>query len=171
MQSPFVNPAAREWTSRAPRGTARDFHRQLPGYVGSLAQAVVTHYRRAAVAETRVLSVEPDTAAGILTSLRADAPTPVTTGNTIAAGLNCGTVSAAAWPAPRAGLDAAIAVSDDETRSAMAALARQSISSGACGAAPLAGLTAYLNHPGARDAIGLPNRAVVVLISTEGAAG
>jgi threonine dehydratase len=38
------------------------------------------------------------------------------------AGLNCGTVSAIAWPAIRDDLDAAVGVIDDETRTAMGEL-------------------------------------------------
>lgn len=90
------------------------------------------------------------------------------TADTIMAGLNCGTVSAAAWPVLRRGLDAAISVHDDEARTAVTGLATEGVSAGPCGAATLAGLTAYLGRSGARDAIDLPDDAIVVLLSTEG---
>jgi len=40
-----------------------------------------------------VLSVEPDTASSVTTSLRAGRITPVSTADTVMTGLNCGTVS------------------------------------------------------------------------------
>ena len=148
-------------------GAAPDLVVVLVG-VGSLAQAVVTHYRRPGTGGCRILSVEPDTAAGILASLQAGEPTSVPTADTIMAGLNCGTVSVAARPVLRRGLDAAISVHDDEARTAVTDLATEGVSAGPCGAATLAGLTAYLGRSGARDAIDLPDDAIVVLLSTEG---
>jgi diaminopropionate ammonia-lyase len=46
----------------------------VPVGVGSLAEAVVRHYRRPDTAHPSVLSVEPDTAACLLASLTADRP-------------------------------------------------------------------------------------------------
>ena len=86
----------------------------VPAGVGSLAEAVVRHYRRPDAAHPSVLSVEPDTAACVLASLTADRPVTVSTAATVMAGLNCGTISSSAWPVLRAGCDAAVAVSDDE---------------------------------------------------------
>ncbi|HUQ61985.1 pyridoxal-phosphate dependent enzyme [Lentzea sp.] len=131
----------------------------IPVGVGSFAQAVVTHYRSRA-SRTRLLAVEPDTAACVLESLRAGEPTTVPTGNTIMAGLNCGTPSTTSWPFLRDGLDAAVAISDAECARAMADLHALNVHSGPCGAAPLAGLRAF------RDELG--SLGTVVLISTEG---
>lgn len=111
----------------------------VPAGVGSLAQAAVTHFRSRG-ATTRVMTVEPVTAACVLTSLEAGELTTVVTGDTIMAGLNCGTPSALAWPYLRAGLDAAIAVSDDECRTALADLHAAGIPAGPCGASALAAL-------------------------------
>ena len=85
----------------------------VPVGVGSLAEAVVRHYRRPDVPHPSVLSVEPDSAACLLASLRADEPVTVPTASTVMAGLNCGTVSSAAWPVMRAGCDAAVSVMID----------------------------------------------------------
>src|SRR5215471_16946077 len=74
----------------------------VPVGVGSLAEAVVRHYRRPGAAHPRVLLAEPDTAACVLASLTADRPVTVPTAATVMAGLNCGTVSASAWPVLRA---------------------------------------------------------------------
>ncbi|GAA2996149.1 pyridoxal-phosphate dependent enzyme [Actinokineospora diospyrosa] len=130
----------------------------VPVGVGSLAEAVVRHYRRPGTAHPGVLAVEPDTAACLLTSLSTGRPVTVPTGTTVMAGLNCGTVSGSAWPVLRAGCDLAVAVSDAEALRAVDDLERLGVSSGPSGAASLAG---------ARR-VDLAPDAVVVLLSTEG---
>lgn len=140
----------------------------VPVGVGSLAEAVVRHYRQPDAPRPRVLSVEPDTAACVLESLEAGRPVTVPTEATVMAGLNCGTVSQAAWPVLRAGLDAAVAVSDEEALRAVDDLARLGVSSGPCGAAALAGVRAALSDRERRAALRLGPDSVVVLLSTEG---
>ncbi|GHI03986.1 PLP-dependent lyase/thiolase [Streptomyces cellostaticus] len=146
----------------------------VPVGVGSLAQAVVTHYRsRLSEGAPALLSVEPEAAACVLESLSAGEPVSVTTGETSMAGLNCGTPSSIAWPYLRGGLDAAVAVPDADSARAAARLAALGVSSGPCGAAALAGLRAVLAGVGAeerRTALGLNATSVVVLLSTEGTA-
>jgi diaminopropionate ammonia-lyase len=146
----------------------------VPVGVGSLLQAAVMHYRaRGGQGDvTAVLSVEPDTAACLLASLRAGRPTTIPTANTIMAGLNCGTISSSAWPYFAEGLDAAVAVTDDAARRAAADLAALSISSGPSGAASLAGVRAALTGPGSpgrRADIGVDPACVIVLLNTEAA--
>jgi diaminopropionate ammonia-lyase len=161
----------------------------VPVGVGSLAQAAVAHYRGRAAAEgwpgrgqnsahgqpssiTAVLSVEPDTAACLLASLRAGRPTTIPTANTIMAGLNCGTISSIAWPYFSSGLDAAVAVTDDAARRAAADLAAAGISSGPSGASSVAGARAALTGSGSeerRAAVGVDPASVIVLLSTEAA--
>ncbi|MGW8375100.1 pyridoxal-phosphate dependent enzyme [Streptomyces sp. ODS28] len=168
----------------------------VPVGVGSLSQAVVTHYRSASRyrGETRyrsdthypgepsepapkdsapaLLSVEPESAACVLESLVRGERVSVTTGETAMAGLNCGTPSATAWPHLRGGLDAAVAVTDGAAARAAGDLAALGVSPGPCGAAPLAGLRAALTGPGAgerRGQLGLGPGSVAVLLSTEGA--
>jgi len=140
----------------------------VPVGVGSLAEAVVRHYRRPGSAHPSVLSVEPDTAACVLASLAAGRATTLATAATVMAGLNCGTVSRSAWPVLQAGCDAAVAVSDTDALSAVADLGRLGVSSGPSGAAALAGARAALSEPARRTALGLGEEAVVVLLSTEG---
>ncbi|MFB9733293.1 pyridoxal-phosphate dependent enzyme [Ornithinimicrobium kibberense] len=142
----------------------------VPVGVGSLAQAVVSHYRTAphSFQTTRVLSVEPDTAACLLASLRDGTPTSVPTAGTVMAGMNCGTVSALAWPVLRDGCDAAVAVTDEQALTASRDLRELGVSSGPCGAATLAGARAALDDPSRRADLALPPDAVVVLLSTEG---
>lgn len=140
----------------------------VPVGVGSLAEAVVRHYRQPDALRPRVLSVEPDTAACVLRSLQADRPVSVPTGATVMAGLNCGTVSHAAWPVLRDGLDAAVAVSDEDALRAVDDLAGLGVSSGPCGAAALAGVRAALTDLERRATLRLDPGAVLVLLSTEG---
>ncbi|MGW1373057.1 diaminopropionate ammonia-lyase [Streptomyces sp. NPDC002446] len=144
----------------------------VPVGVGSLAQAVVTHYRsRPSGRAPALLSVEPETAACALESLTVGEPVSITTGDTTMAGLNCGTLSSIAWPYLYGGLDAAVAIQDADSARAAARLAALGVSSGPCGAATLAGLRTVLTGAGAdarRTALGLGPSSVVVLLSTEG---
>jgi len=153
----------------------------VPMGVGSLAQAAVTHYRsRRSDRPAAILGVEPDAAAGVLTSLRAGTLSRVDTAATIMDGLNCGTPSMLAWPYLRAGLDAAVTVSDSEAVAAVPDLAAAGVTSGPCGAASLAAARAVLGGhptpgdtaaaPGRRRALGVDARSAVVLLSTEGTA-
>ncbi|MFI2027264.1 pyridoxal-phosphate dependent enzyme [Streptomyces buecherae] len=156
----------------------------IPVGVGSLAQAAVTHYRAPAPdtgadagagagAGPALLAVEPEAAACVLESLRRGERVSVATGDTAMAGLNCGTPSSLAWPALRAGLDAAVAVSEARAARAVRDLAALGVPSGPCGAASLAGVRAALTGDGAADrraALGLGPTATLVLLSTEGPA-
>ena len=143
----------------------------VPVGVGSLAEAVVHHYRRAGAPHPSVLSVEPDTAACVLASLTASRPTTVATHATVMAGLNCGTISGTAWPVLRDGCDAAVCVSDEDALRAVADLAVLGVSSGPSGAATLAGVRAALSTPERREALAVSDDSVVVLLSTEGNPG
>lgn len=145
----------------------------VPVGVGSLAQAAVTHYRSRPAGAAALLSVEPDSAAGVLASLTRQAPVTVTTGVTTMTGLNCGTPSTLAWPYLRDGLDAAIAVTDADSARAADDLAALGVPSGPCGAASLAGVRAALTGDGAaarRTALALSPASTLVLLSTEGTA-
>lgn len=132
----------------------------VPVGVGSLAEAVVRHYRSGGSAPS-IVSVEPVAAPAVLASLHAGRPVTVPTSPTIMAGLNCGTPTAAGWPTLRDGIDRALTVSDDHAETAVHDLAALGIDAGPCGAATLAG---------ARSVGPLPPSATVLLLSTEGRA-
>jgi diaminopropionate ammonia-lyase len=151
----------------AEQGVAADLV-AVPVGVGSLAEAVVRHYRQPEGPRPRLLSVEPTTAACVLASLHAGRPVTVPTQATVMAGLNCGSVSATAWPVLLAGLDAAVAVTDAAALRAVDDLSALGVSSGPCGAATLAGLRAALSEAERRAALRLPADGVLVLLSTEG---
>ncbi|UBV44669.1 diaminopropionate ammonia-lyase (plasmid) [Deinococcus taeanensis] len=139
--------------------------------VGSLAMAVVQHYR-APGRETRVVGVEPTHAACVLRSLEAGELTEVPGPHvSIMAGLNCGNTSPLAWPYLQGGLSAAVAISDRQAEDAMRLLARDGVVSGESGAAGAGGLLALLTGDGAhatRTAVGLTPHSTVLVISTEG---
>jgi len=142
--------------------------------VGTLASAVVAHFRRAPYAAAlRLVGVEPTGAACALRSIEAGQPVLLEVGAdaSIMAGLNCGAPSSAAWPALRDGMDAFVAVDDEQARVAMRLLAAEAITSGESGAAGLAGLLELCEGESAaraRPDLRLDG-AHVLLLSTEGA--
>lgn len=145
----------------------------VPTGVGSLLQAALAYYRAGTTeAGTAVVSVEPESAACVLASLRVGEPVTVGTGRTVMAGLNCGTPSSLAWPYIQRGLDGAVAVADEADLRAARDLAALGIPAGPCGAAGLAGLRLVLTGEGSserRRHLGIGADSVVVLLVTEGA--
>ncbi|MFQ3663173.1 MAG: diaminopropionate ammonia-lyase [Chloroflexaceae bacterium] len=138
--------------------------------VGALAAAAVGHYRRPDhPAPPRLIGVEPDSAACVLASLRANRLTAVPGPHTsIMAGLNCDTPSLIAWPLLRSGLDVTLAIDDRYACQAVRTLAAAGIAAGETGAAGLGGLLALHELPGQALAAGLRPGARVLLLSTEG---
>ncbi|WP_329576608.1 MULTISPECIES: diaminopropionate ammonia-lyase [unclassified Streptomyces] len=137
-----------------------------PMGVGSLAQAVVTH-AKSRPHRVAVLGAEPDTAGCVLASLQAGEPVTVATGKTAMAGLNCGTPSHLAWPYLRQGLDASALVTDGQALAAAEPLHAAGVSAGPCGAATVPAVRTVLDSVGGREALGLDETSVVVLLSTE----
>ena len=88
---------------------------------------------------------------------------------TIMAGLNCGSVSTIAWPAIRDGLDAGVAVTDDQAVAAMHRLNQLGVAAGPCGGAALAGVRMVLDDSDRRAALAISEDSALVLISTDGA--
>ena len=136
-----------------------------PVGVGSFAQAVVTHYKGPGTS-SRVLTVEPDTAACLYKSLVKGEPVLVETTPTIMAGLDCGTVSSIAWPLHKAGVDASLTISDYEAHVAIGCLESENVIAGPCGASPLAALRRLTSSD--RAALELDESSVVVLLCSEG---
>ncbi|AZI42614.1 diaminopropionate ammonia-lyase [Deinococcus psychrotolerans] len=138
--------------------------------VGSLAAAVIQHYR--AAESTHVLGVEPTQADCVLRSLEAGQLTEVAGPHrSIMAGLNCGNTSPLAWPLLQGGLSASVAVPDARAEDAMRLLAASGVVSGESGAAGLAGFLELLSgrHPAAAAALSLTQDSSLLIISTEGA--
>lgn len=144
----------------------------VPTGVGSLLQAALMHYRSDIDASTSVVSVEPEAAACVAPSLRADQPVTVETGETVLSGLNCGTPSVLAWPYMRDGLDAAVAVTDADAVAAAHDLTFDTVAPGPCGGSGLAAARLALTGPDCderRRHLGVDESSTVLLVITEGA--
>lgn len=139
----------------------------VPAGVGSLAHAAVLHARGR---KRNVVAVEPEVAACIGRSLDTGEPTPVETGSTSMAGLNCGTPSSLSFPDLLSDLAGAIAVTEEGAARAAVDLRRLGVDSGPCGAATLAGLRVLTADETRRHEAGLGPSATVLLLSTEGSA-
>ncbi len=143
----------------------------VPVGVGSLAAAAARHGARVG---TKVVGVEPATAACLSASLTHGAPTRVPTPGTAMAGLDCAEVSPAAWASLHAGIAGTITIDDAEANAAMRELSANGITIGESGAAPLAGLHALLtdeNCAALREHLTITSQTHVLLIATEGATG
>jgi diaminopropionate ammonia-lyase len=141
--------------------------------VGSLASAVVIHYRASGrSASPVILSVEPVDAAGVQASIRAGLPVEVPGPHrSIMAGLNCGRISSLAWPVLSAGLDGALTIEDRHAERAVCELAAANVSAGASGAAGLAGLLGLRELVAAgqsEERSGLEKPSRVLVFCTEG---
>ncbi|KAJ4318033.1 hypothetical protein N0V94_004634 [Neodidymelliopsis sp. IMI 364377] len=136
-----------------------------PVGVGSLAHAIVRHCKSNG-RHCAVMSVEPDTAACLYTSLVARTPIPVSTTKTTMEGMNCGTLSSTVFEDLQTGIDASATISDYESHQAIQYLASRSVNSGPCGGAALAAvwrLAESTDRP-----VWLSDDAIVVVLSTEG---
>ena len=129
--------------------------------VGSWAHAAVAHYR-SQDANTKIVTVEPNTAACFKESLHNDTLAPIETGETIMNGMNCGTSSLIAWPVLKDGTYAATTVTDIESHECVEFLRSQDVNAGPCGAATLASLRKL------RGETEYSKDTIVVLFSTEG---
>jgi diaminopropionate ammonia-lyase len=134
--------------------------------VGSWAQAVTMHYKSISHRAT-IITVEPDTAASLKTSLKAGEMTSISTGHTIMNGMNCGTVSTTAWKVLKNGVDISVTVADIDVHRDLQYLHSQNIRNGPCGAAPLSALKLLCQEK--KEELGLNEESVIVLFSTEGA--
>lgn len=147
----------------------RPTHAFVPVGVGSVAHAVTEHFKRSEeghACRATVLTVEPTTAPGLKASLEAGDIVSVSTGDTIMCGMNCGTVSSTAWPALKAGVDADILVTDQESHMAVEELKHLDINAGPCGASTLAALRKVCRE--AKNQLGLDKGSIIILYCTEG---
>ncbi|KAK8038095.1 hypothetical protein PG994_014862 [Apiospora phragmitis] len=147
-------------------------HAIVPCGAGSIAQAVVQHYkgaeRQKQHGSATVIAVEATTAACLKASLEAGESTDVTTTDTIMNGMNCGTLSTLAWPVLSEGVDASVVVTDQESHSAVEELKSSGTMAGPCGAATLAALRRVCVDSRARSELALGPESIVVLHCTEG---
>ena len=142
----------------------------VPVGIGGLAQAAVTHYKAPRLwgHVTRVLTVEPETAASLHTSLRKGELLSVETGKTILEGMNYGTVSKAAWPILKEGVDVSVVVCDEDVKAGIETLNGKGVDVGPCGGAVLAALEGILEDEELRKELRMGSDVTAVLVSTEG---
>ncbi|HYX51001.1 MAG TPA: pyridoxal-phosphate dependent enzyme, partial [Ktedonobacteraceae bacterium] len=142
--------------------------------VGSLAAAVVQHYRDAdSFSSPKIVGVEPITAACMLESIKANRIVSLTTPpRTIMAGLNCNTPSLIAWPIVSKGVDFFISIEDEWACQGMRRFATLGLVAGETGAAGIGGVLALLHDPSlsvARGSLGINSSTRILIICTEGA--
>jgi diaminopropionate ammonia-lyase len=168
----LVEEVAREWPEG--RGPDAIF---VPGGVGGLLAAVAAWSAWHWGSATRVVGVEPSSAACLQASARAARPTVVPGPfDTMMGPLRCGEVSPLAFEAAFPVVAGYVAIDDDWAVQAMRLLANPEagdlrITAGASGAASLGGLLATLGDADARplrDALGLDEASTVVTIVSEG---
>jgi diaminopropionate ammonia-lyase len=133
---------------------------------GSWAQSVAMHYK-AKPSPATFIAVEPVEAASLKASLEAGKITSIKTGHTIMNGLNCGTTSLTAWEVLKHGVDASLTVTDLDVHRDLLYLHGQGVNNGPCGASTLSALRKACRED--REALGLNEKSVVILYSTEGA--
>jgi len=143
----------------------------VQGGVGGLLCGVASWFAKHAPA-TRIVCVEPTSAACLQASARAGTPVAVTGELTTAmAGLRNREVSPLAFEAVRPIVSAFVAIDDEWTVEAMRALKAVGIAAGASGAAALGGLLAVCRDESMHDvrrALALDASARVVAIVSEG---
>lgn len=139
--------------------------------VGSLAAAVVRHYRRNGTGPM-IIGVEPDHAACVLAGVKAGKVVRLPGHqHSLMAGLNCGTASSKALAVLRDGMDCFLAVGDSRAREALRLLARYDVVAGETGAAGFAGLLHLLSSALSEEQntrLSLDNTSRVLVILTEG---
>ena len=139
-----------------------------PVGVGSLTQGIISCYKSPhnTSVPPAVVTAEPDTAATLHKSLKAESSLSITTSPTILAGLECGTLSSIAWPLLKPGVDISTTISDWECHHAIEYMAKHDIGAGPCGGAALAGLRRLASDSSFKGV--LNKDSVVVCICTEG---
>jgi len=144
----------------------------VPIGCGMLASAVIAHFRRPGAPPTRIVGVEPESAACAMAALEVGGVVEIECLHTSKmAGLNCGRIATSAWPLLRTGLDAAVAIDEERCGQAVRLLAQHDVAAGECGAAGLGALLALLRDEGAdelRRVLSLDSSARILLLSTEG---
>ncbi len=148
----------------------------VPVGVGSLAQAIVMHYKPSGTSDStsatkpelkrpKIMIVEPVLAACLQAGITAGKPTTIYTGHSIMTGLCCGSVSPLAWPYLKAGVDYAATVEDWDAHGGVEEMRKIGIDAG-----PIPGgcLAVVRGLEGRLEEFGLNEKSVVVVIATEG---
>ena len=148
----------------------------LQSGVGSWAASLVAYIQKYWEYQPLIYSVEPFSANCVFKSIACGDRVSVTdNGETIMAGLNCGTVSKIAWPILKNGLKGAISIKDNLVEEAMKVLAHPldddtPIISGESGASPLAAIIGLKNilNQNRKINFSFSKKTNILIINTEG---
>lgn len=159
-----------EQFERLHRGEDEITHIVTPIGVGSLGLAVVKWAKSAVRGrKVKVIAVEPETAACLNASLREGRSVTIETEDTIMSGMCCGTVSPTSWEGLRDGVDCSVTGGDWECHETVLELRDQySIEAGPCGAGCLTGLKKVMQDQAVRKSLGIDEKSIIVVLSTEG---
>lgn len=135
--------------------------------VGGLAAAVASCVRDRWGESPRLVVVEPDAAACLLTSASNGRLTRIQGGMTALGRLDCLEPSLLAWQLLSPLADAFMTVSDPDAAAAARLLGAEGVDVSACGAAGAAGVLRLAADREARTALGLDERARVLVFGTE----
>jgi len=156
--------------------TAPPTHILIQGGCGGFAAAILAAFwARFGAARPHLTVIEPARAACLMEAAQAGEPVRVSGDlETLMGGLACGTVSLAAWPVLRDGVDAYLILPEAAIAPAMRALARPdagdpAIVAGETGAAGFAALTLLAARPDLAARIGLGPDSDVLTFVCEGA--
>jgi diaminopropionate ammonia-lyase len=159
----MADEAADQWTGTPPT------HVFIQAGVGGAAAAVSVQMRARFTPAPLLVVVEPDRAACLLASARADAPTVVQGDlETIMAGLACGEPSLLAWQELERAAFAFMSIPDEAAIFCLRWLAAEGLAIGESGVAGLAGLLLAATDPAAREKLRLTGDSRVLLFGTEG---
>jgi diaminopropionate ammonia-lyase len=168
----LLDEAAAQWLDAPDIVSVQAGVGSLAGAVAGWLQARFADPRR----RPRLVIAEPAGSACVLASLRAGRLVTLRRcAPTIMTGLRCGRVSPLAWPVLKAGVSAAVAVSDARSVEAMRRLGEPAAAdpivaagpSGACGLAALMAIAQEAGLRPVRDHLGLNRAASVFVIATE----
>lgn len=144
----------------------------VPIGAGTLASAVINHFRREGAPPVHIVAVEPASAACAMAAFEHGGVIEIECSHaSTMVGLNCGRIATTAWPLLERGLDATVAIDDDVCGEALRLLAKHDVPVGECGASGLGALLALLRDDEAaalRDRLGLGGDARILLLATEG---
>jgi diaminopropionate ammonia-lyase len=140
-------------------------HVVVPVGVGGLATATARAF--SALGDVDVIAVEPEQANCLGRSLLAARPVSVhADSRSVMAGMNCGTLTAAAWPVLRRAVSWCLAVSDAVAIDGMDALASAGVNAGPCGGSTIGALMALSREQ--KRVMKLGSTASVVCLLTDG---
>jgi diaminopropionate ammonia-lyase len=162
---------ARELVTQLADASHAATHIFIPCGVGGLAAAVIAYCQKVARDTPMFISCEPEGAASVLLSTRSGRLSELSQMKSVFSCLACARPSAVAWNVLSKGLDAAVAISDDEIRKTQDVLRTAfTIAAGETAGTGLGAFTSVANDARARRLLSIDSESVIVVIGTEGRA-